>query len=123
MPYQGQISGLEMTPDGRIPEWVEINPETGAPVHFDGRTQRGPQLVYLDAKDGYEAIATHADRPWGQGQARSVLDTTERQLAALPDGAILEIHVSSPLGAAAIRQLLADNRIFDVSVFYTPKLP
>jgi hypothetical protein len=46
----------------------------------------------------------------------------ERQLAALPDGAVLEIHVSSPFGAAAIRQLLAGNRIFDATVVYTRKL-
>jgi hypothetical protein len=77
----------------------------------------------MEAKDGYEAIVTDADKPWGLGQAICVLDQTERQLAALPDGAVLEIHVSSPFGAAAIRQLLVGNRIFDATVVYTPKLP
>jgi TusA-related sulfurtransferase len=54
---------------------------------------------------------------------RTILDEVPRQLRALPDGAQLEIHVSDPTGAAAIRNLIEDNEWFDVAVIYTPKAP
>lgn len=52
-----------------------------------------------------------------------ILKEIRGQLGALPDGAILEEHVSNPLGAAGIRQLLADKRIYSVDVIYTPMVP
>lgn len=52
-----------------------------------------------------------------------LLKEVESQLGALPDGARLEIHVSDPTGAAAIRKLLSDNFIYGAQVIYTPKAP
>ncbi|WP_233213736.1 Tox-REase-5 domain-containing protein [Mycobacterium hubeiense] len=123
MPYQEQISGAERLPDGRIPEYARIDPETGNPVNFDGHTLRGDQEVFLDAKDGYAKLATEPGKPWTQGMERTILDEIPRQLRALPDGAALEVHVSDPLGAAAIRNLIEANDWFEVTVVYTPKLP
>lgn len=52
-----------------------------------------------------------------------LLDEVERQLQALPAGASLEIHVSDPVGAAAVRDLLVDSRLYGADVIYTPKAP
>lgn len=41
MDYQAQITGIERTPDGHIPEFTVANPETGSGVNFDGHTYRG----------------------------------------------------------------------------------
>jgi uncharacterized protein YukE len=123
MPYQEQISGAERLPDGRIPEYTQVDPETGKPVNFDGHDYRNGHEVFLDAKDGYEALATQPGKPWTEGMANSILDEVPRQLRALPEGATLEIHVSNPLGAAAIRDMLETRGLFDVTVTYTPKAP
>ncbi len=123
MPYQQQIGGLERTPAGALPEWVQPNPETGAPVDFDGHTHRGPQEVFLEAKDGYRGMAFAPDNSYWQGRADKAIIQVQRQLAALPPGSILEWHVSDPYGASALRQLFADRLIYDVDVIYTPKAP
>lgn len=123
MDYQAQISGVERTPDGRIPEYVRIDPETGDPVKFDGHTFRGGQEVYLDAKQGYSALATDVGKPWANGMADGLLKEIPRQLDAMPPGAILEVHVSDPIGAQAIRNLLDNADLYDVNVIYTPKAP
>ncbi|MGV0812320.1 hypothetical protein ABQF34_10195 [Mycolicibacterium boenickei] len=123
MPYQEQISGAERLPDGRIPEYARIDPDSGKTVNFDGHDIRGGHEVFLDAKDGYSALATDPGRPWTQGMEQSILNEIPRQLRALPPGASLEIHVSDPSGAAAIRNLVEENDWFDVTVIYTPKAP
>jgi len=121
--YQGQVGGIDRTPDGAMPEWVQHDPDTGAPVQFDGHTHRGPQEVFLEAKDGFRGLAFAPDSSYWQGRAEKALEQVDRQLAALPPGARLEWHVSDPYGAAALRQLFLDRRIFDVDVIYTPKAP
>ncbi len=121
--YQVQTSGVLPTPDGKLPEWVEINPETGNPVAYDSRFFRGPQEVLLDAKDGYADLVEKPDKPWSVGMATGIIDQARRQLAALPDHAILEWHVSNPASTAMIRRLLEENGFFDITVIYTPKLP
>jgi len=123
MPYQEQIAGAERLPDGRIPEYAQVDPATGNPVNFDGHTYRDGHEVFLDAKDGYSGLATDPGRPWTQGMEQSILNEVPRQLAALPPGATLEIHVSDPVGAAAIRNLLETNDLFGATVIYTPKAP
>ncbi|WP_237075869.1 Tox-REase-5 domain-containing protein [Mycobacteroides abscessus] len=123
MDYQSQITGIERTADGRIPEYTRINPDTGAPVNFDGHTWRGGQEVFLDAKDGYAKLATEPGKPWTDGMATGLVKEVNSQIQALPPNAILEIHVSDPVGATAIRNLLASRRIFDATVIYTPKAP
>lgn len=123
MPYQEQISGAERLHDGRIPEYAQLNPDTGKMVNFDGHTWRGGQEVFLDAKDGYAKLATEPGKPWTDGMADGLLKEVNSQIQALPPSAILEIHVSDPVGATAIRNLLASRRIFDATVIYTPKAP
>ncbi|SIJ53017.1 Uncharacterised protein [Mycobacteroides abscessus subsp. bolletii] len=123
MDYQAQISGIERTPEGHIPEYVRVNPETGDPVKFDGHTFRGDQEVYLDAKRGYSALETDVGKPWANGMADDLMSEIPRQLRSMPEGAILEIHVSDPVGARAIRQLLDEADYYDVNVIYTPEAP
>lgn len=123
MPYQEQISGAERLPDGRIPEYAQLNPDTGKHVNFDGHTYRGDQEIFLDAKDGYAKLATEPGKPWTDGMKDGLLKEVENQLGALPEGARLEIHVSDPMGAAAIRKLLDDADLTDANVIYTPKAP
>ena len=122
-PYQEQVSGAERLPDGRIPEYVRVDPQTGRPVHFDGYDIRGGHEVFLDAKDGYSSLATDPGKPWTQGMERTIVEEIPRQLRAIPPGASLEIHVSDPAGAAAIRNIIEANDWFDVTVIYTPKAP
>jgi hypothetical protein len=123
MSYQEQISGAERLPDGRLPEYVQVDASTGKPVHFDGHDIRNGHEVFLDAKDGYSSLATDPGKPWTLGMQRSILEEIPRQLDALPPGATLEIHVSDPQGAAAIRSLIDARRWYDVTVIYTPKAP
>ncbi|WP_074322424.1 Tox-REase-5 domain-containing protein [Mycobacteroides abscessus] len=123
MPYQQQVGGIERTPSGALPEWVQPNPETGAPVDFDGHTYRGPQEVFLEAKDGFRGMAFAPDNDYWQGRADKAIIQVQRQLAALPPDAILEWHVSDPYGASALRTLFLDRGIDDVEVIYTPKAP
>lgn len=123
MPYQQQIGGIERTPNGALPEWVQPNPETGAPVDFDGHAFRGPQEVFLEAKDGFRGYAFNPDSDYWQGRADKAIIQVQRQLAALPSDAILEWHVSDPYGASALRRLFMDRGIDDVEIIYTPKAP
>jgi hypothetical protein len=101
---------------------MRVDADTGRPVEYDGHTQRGDEEVFLEAKDGYAGIAARdSSEHWADRAERLVLQA-ERQLGALPDNASLEWHVSDPLGAAAIRELLIDNGMADIVVIYTPKL-
>lgn len=121
MPYQEQIGGTERTPSGALPEWVQHDLDTGAPVSFDGHTYRGPQEVFLEAKDGFRGLAFAPDNAYWMGRAESALEQVDRQLGALPQGAKLEWHVSDPYGAAALRDLFDSNGVYGVEVIYTPK--
>ncbi|OBA98281.1 hypothetical protein A5666_22840 [Mycolicibacterium fortuitum] len=123
LPYQGQIGGVERTPEGGMPEWRQINPETGAKVDFDGHDYRGPQEVFLEAKDGFRGLAFAPDNSHWVDRAEKIIGQVQRQLDAIPPDAVLEWHVSDPYGAAAIRQLFHDRQIYDVEVIFTPKAP
>ncbi|MGH3954543.1 MAG: Tox-REase-5 domain-containing protein [Mycobacterium sp.] len=122
MPYQEQVGGIERTPSGALPEWVQHDLDTGAPVSFDGHTFRGPQEVFLEAKDGFRGLAFAPDNAYWLGRAESAIEQVDRQLGALPPGARLEWHVSDPYGAAALRDLFDSNGVYGVEVIYTPKL-
>ncbi|SKO16427.1 Tox-REase-5 domain-containing protein [Mycobacteroides abscessus] len=123
MDYQSQITGIERTPEGHIPEYVRVNPDTGNEVHFDGPTVRDGQEVYLDAKRNYPMLVKYPDEPWVANIRDGLLDEADRQLAAIPPGAELEWHVSNPDSAAAIRTLLDNGGFYDVRVIYTPEAP
>lgn len=121
--YERQIAGTQPV-NGRNPEYVAVNPETGRPVRYDGHTLRGdpPVEVFLEAKKGYEGLHWNPDSTRSQGMRESIVAQIERQRAALPDGAQLEWHVSSIKGAEAIQRIFDDLDIFDVPVHYTPKV-
>ena len=121
--YQAQISGLEVLPDGRQPEYVVPSDNPGGSVKFDGHTMRGdpPVEVFLEAKDGYSILGEAPFHPKAQNMMDSIRAQVDRQLNALPEGAVLEWHVSDPIGAAAIQKIFDDLMLEDVQVFYTPK--
>jgi len=122
MPYQEQISGIERTPDGRIPEYVLVDPDTGTPVRMDsGPIMRGDQEVFLDAKREYAPLFKDPDAPWTANIREGLVNEAQRQLNALPDGAILEWHVANPQSAAIMRDLLESRGLLDVRVIYTPE--
>ncbi|SHU42229.1 Alpha/beta hydrolase of uncharacterised function (DUF1023) [Mycobacteroides abscessus subsp. abscessus] len=123
MDYQSQITGIERTPEGHIPEYTRIDPQTGREVHYDGPTIRNGQEIYLDAKRDYSMLVDQADKPWVNNIRNGLLEEVDRQYSALPDGAELEWHVSNPASAAAIRTLLDDGGFPDVKVIYTPEVP
>lgn len=123
MPYQEQITGIERTPEGRIPEYVITNPETGDVVKFDsGPIERGNQQVFLDAKHNYAPLFENPGKPWTQNIEDGLVREAERQLDVLPPGTGLEWHVANPQSAAIIRNLL-EGRGLDVDVIYTPEKP
>ncbi|MCA4997624.1 hypothetical protein HWD35_23150 [Tsukamurella tyrosinosolvens] len=120
MHYQEQITGIQRTPDGRIPEYVLINPETGAHVRMDsGPIMRGDQMVFIDAKREYAPLFKYPSADWVDNIKTDLLMEAQRQLDALPEGAILEWHVANPQSAAIMRELL-ESRGLDVDVIYTP---
>lgn len=123
MEYREQISGVLRTPEGLVPEYMRQNPITGAPVSFHCRTMRGPNEVYLQAKEGYRGLAFQPGSPVWQRVSEQLVNEAVRQLSAVPESATLEWHVSDSYGSAAIRNLLEKTRLFGVKVIYTPKLP
>lgn len=122
--YQSQISGWEVLPDGTQPEYLLPTNTASGVVKFDGHTVRGdpPVEVFLEAKDGYEVLGTAPGGKMAKDMTDNILEQVDRQSRALPDGAVLEWHVSDPVGAAAIQKLFRDNEIYDVDVFFTPKV-
>ncbi|MDO5053292.1 MAG: hypothetical protein Q4E05_10450, partial [Pseudoclavibacter sp.] len=46
-PYQSQVTGLLPDEQGRIPEWMQYDPNTGKYVAFDTRTHRGDTEVFI----------------------------------------------------------------------------
>lgn len=145
--YQEQVSGMKVV-DGQQPEVRvpvrDANGElvldkNGKPltVDYDGKTVRDTgevdaqgnpitQEVYLEAKKGHawldEAMRT------GKGN-KNWVDTRVNQLKAqvnaLPEGTKLEIHVSTPEGAAGYKALVKDmirqdSAFKKIEVVYTP---
>jgi hypothetical protein len=78
--------------------------------------------VLLEVKDGYSILHWASESPRALSHAERIVEQIDRQLDILPDGAILEWHVTDPWGAAAIRRILLENQIVDVNVIYTPRL-
>jgi hypothetical protein len=123
MGFQEQITGIERTPDGRIPEYVMTNPETGEVVRFDsGPIERGNQQVFLDAKHNYTPLIKSPDAPWTENIQNELVREAQRQIRVLPPETGLEWHVANPQSAAIIRNLL-EGRGLDVDVIYTPEKP
>lgn len=124
MGYQEQITGVQRTPSGHIPEYHLPNPETGSTVKFDGHTQRGEdrQEVFLEAKRGYRVMVFKPDSKIAMSMADSLVSEANRQLDVLPEDAELEWHVSDEFSAHKMRTLLAQQGIFEIEVIYTPEI-
>ena len=121
-PYQSQVTGLVPDEHGRIPEWMQYDPDTGKFVAFDTRTHRGDTEVFIDAKHGYQALYYNQDKI-PDGMIRNIVSEARRQQSAVPEDAVLEWHVSSPEGAAALHHIL-DKELKDrmrIQVIYTPE--
>lgn len=123
MDFQSQITGIERTPEGLIPEYTRIDPETGDKVRYDGPTIRDGQEIYLDAKREYPMLVNQADKPWVASIRDGLVDEVARQVRAMPEGAVVEWHVSNRGSSEVMRQLLDDNGFYDVRVVYTPEAP
>ena len=122
MGYQEQVTGIERTADGHIPEYHVPNSETGDVVAFDGHTYRGDEEVFLESKRGYALLNFRPDLRKSERMAERLLDEAERQLDALPDHARLEWHVSDPDGVEAIRKVFARGDIEGIDLIYTPEV-
>ncbi|WP_010533226.1 Tox-REase-5 domain-containing protein [Brachybacterium squillarum] len=118
--YQEQISGWNRTEDGRIPEYV-VHDLDGNKVAFDGRTMRGDQEVFLEAKRGYEILQDAPGSAMASDMMKSIHKQASSQTKALPDGAKLEWHVSSQKGATAIRNVLESEGLRKIDVVFTPE--
>jgi hypothetical protein len=125
MGYQEQVTGIQRTADGHVPEYHVPNTETGDVVAFDGHTYRGDdgrEEVFLESKRGYALLKFRPDLRKVERMAERLLDEAERQLDALPDDARLEWHVSDPDGEEAIRKLFAQGDIEGIDLIYTPEV-
>ncbi|MFI5623791.1 Tox-REase-5 domain-containing protein [Nocardioides sp. NPDC051685] len=121
MGYQEQVTGVQRTSDGHIPEYHVYNSETGKPVRFDGHVERGKREVFLDAKRGYRLIVFKPELPKSQSMLDKLIDEAGRQLDVLPEEAALEWHFADPYVANKVRRILAQNDLEDIHVIYTPK--
>ena len=123
MGYQEQITGIQRTTDGHIPEYHIINPSTGKVVRFDGHTRRADdqQDVFLDAKRGYQLIVFKPDLEKAKAMKVNLVAEARRQLNALPDAAVLEWHCSDAHAAREIRRILLREGFTDIDVIYTPE--
>lgn len=123
MDYQEQVTGIERLPDGRVPEYIMRDPETGHPVAFDGHVDASGSTPekFTDAKDGYTSLVTDPGTPWADGMKDTILGEAERQTSAVPDGAVLEWKVSDPESADAMRDILDDEGYTSIDVEYVPK--
>ena len=126
MEYQAQIAGVpSRSPEGSIAEYLVYDAKTQQSVVYDGRVERGhpPIETLLEGKEGHSWLARW---PIPDGRLRSrvdrLIEEANRQLAALPEGARLEWHVSDPLGAAGIQHLFDIEGIDGIDVIYTPKV-
>lgn len=121
--YHSQITGLLPDPQGRIAKWMQHHPDTGGYVPFGSKVLRGEDEVFLEPKHGYRFLYHNYDNT-SKAWANHLVAQAERQQEALPRGATLEWHVSTPEGAAAIYTLL--DEAFDelrINVIYTPEIP
>lgn len=123
MDYQQQISGTRSPSPGVLAEYRVPKPGGGT-VDFDGHTWRGdpPQEVFLEAKHGHAQLSTYPESKWSVDKAEALVKEAKGQVKALPPGAKLEWHVSDPVGAAAIKELLKDSDLSSIDVLFTPKI-
>ncbi|WP_068477240.1 hypothetical protein [Pseudoclavibacter helvolus] len=121
--YQSQISGWGVLPDGTQPEYLMPADTPSGVVKFDGHTVRGdpPVEVFLEAKDGYEVLGTAPGIEMSKDMTTKIKNQVKNQLDVLPEGAVLEWHVSDPYGAAAIQAMFSKLEL-PVQVYYTPKV-
>ena len=119
--YQEQISGWNVTNDGKIPEYVVPMPGK-KPVEFDGHTVRGepPVEIFLEAKHRHQPLLYYAEYMNSQKTQVRILKQVRRQMSVLPENAQLEWHISSKQGAQAISLLFIKAKIYSVKVVHTP---
>lgn len=98
-----------------------VDPDTGVAVDFDSHLYRDHEEVFIEAKWDHRWMAFAPTDGYWTVRTDKLVGQAESQLAALPDGAVLEWHVSDPYGAAAIRKLFESRDLFDITVIYTPK--
>lgn len=121
--YQTQITGVELQPDGKRPEFASVDPGSGRIVDYDGHVYRNNgDEVFLEAKDGYSELSTDPNSDWSIDARRKLIRQARRQIAALPPGAKLEWHVSDPLGTAAIRRILSASEFRRIEIIDTPAI-
>lgn len=122
--YQEYVAGVARDADGALPEWHQLGPD-GRPIKFDGHGWSGepPVETFLEAKHGYR-WTNFADptQPHIQARIDSLVAQLERQLDSMPEGAVLQWHVSDAYGAQGIRDILAraGYTSADVEVVYHP---
>ncbi len=102
-----------------IPEFAQVGAQGVVKLdrHVDARGIP-PREVFLEAKDWSAGIAYGGGPRWSQ-RIDDAIDQSERQLAAIPEGALPEWHISNPHAAAAMRRIFAREGL-DVVEVYTP---
>ena len=121
--YRIQITGWLPGEDGSVPSYRRVHPGTGAPVDFDGRVERANGVVFLMAEYGMRELAFDPEGEYAMKVREGLPLHVARQLEVLHDGEVLEIHVSDPYGASAVKTILEHVGLVErVTVVYTPAI-
>lgn len=121
--YRIQITGWLPGDDGSIPSYRRLHPTTGEPVDFDGRVERASGVFFLMAEYGMRELAFDPEGEFATKVRQGLPPHVARQLEVLQEGEELEIHVSDPYGASAVKMLLEHVGLVEhVTVLYTPPL-
>lgn len=121
--YRIQITGWLPGEDGSVPSYRRLHPGTGEPVDFDGRVERGDDVVFLMAEYGMRDLVFDPEGEFAMLVRRELPAQVTRQLEVLKDNESLEIHVSDPYGASGVRTLLEFVGLGGrVAVVYTPPI-
>lgn len=122
--YQMQVTGIRPDPNGVLPEYVRTG-SSGEQISYDGLTYRGGQDVYIEVKRGFDELAFGPLSEAMQAKLDGFVAQAAKQAEALPEGTLLEWHVSDRHGAAAIRARFdsdPDLAEFEILVVHTPRL-
>lgn len=119
--YQQQVSGWLPDGQGNVPLWVQPESSMQIPVHFIGHTKRGETEVFLHAFYGDERFGEIGD-DLAVLEAPTMLSIASWQLSVLPEGAVLEWHVSSSAAATGLRNFFAIHGLSGIRVVHTPEV-
>lgn len=120
--YQMQVTGIRPNAADALPEYWRTTP-SGGEISYDGHTIRNGGEVYQEVKNGWDELAFYPESEKMEAKMGEFVKQAREQVRALPDGALLEWHMSDPLAASVIKaEFSGTPGLGNVLVLYTPAL-